>query len=128
LAGNGGNGGRRRGSRNVLGQELIDALQADFRENGATVIATVRREDPAAYLTIVARLLPQEVAIGTPGDFASCDSADAVVDRLLADFADPHQALASFDAMRALLVERIAAQTREVLLAPPSRNARHAYS
>src|SRR5262245_44112108 len=34
LAGNGGNGGRRRGSRNVLGQELIDALQADFRENG----------------------------------------------------------------------------------------------
>jgi hypothetical protein len=65
-------------------------------------------------MTIVARLLPQEVAIGTPGDFSGCSTLEEVLDRLLSDFDDPHEALASFDAMRALLIERIAAQARPV--------------
>jgi hypothetical protein len=106
--------GRPRGSRNRLGEEFITNPQADWTAHGPEVIATVRRDDPSTYMTIVARLLPQEVAIGTPGDFGSCRSAEEVLDRLLGDFDDPREALASFDAMRALLIERIAAQARPI--------------
>ena len=52
--------GRLRGSRNKLSEEVICALLRDFREHGEKAIAKVRRTQPAAYLKILALLVPRE--------------------------------------------------------------------
>jgi hypothetical protein len=53
--------GRPKGSRNKLGEVFLAALAEDFEAHGADAIARVREESPAAYLKLVARLLPQDV-------------------------------------------------------------------
>src|SRR4029450_7227945 len=52
--------GRLRGSRNKLSEEVICALLRDFREHGQKAIAKVRRTQPAAYLKVLALLIPRE--------------------------------------------------------------------
>lgn len=63
LTGNNASPGRPKGSRNKLGEDFIQKLQADFQQHGETVIATVRAEKPAEYLKVVASLLPKQVEI-----------------------------------------------------------------
>lgn len=55
--------GRPKGSRNKLGEDFIQKLQADFEMHGVAVIAAVRSERPADYLKVVASLLPKQVEI-----------------------------------------------------------------
>jgi hypothetical protein len=55
-----GQGGRRRGSRNKLGEDFIQALSEDFERHGAKVIERVRIEKPEAYIKVVASLLPKD--------------------------------------------------------------------
>ena len=52
--------GRTRGSRNKLSEELICALLRDFRQHGQKAVARVRQTQPAAYLKILALLVPRE--------------------------------------------------------------------
>src|SRR5262249_26853831 len=52
--------GRLRGSRNKLSEEVICALLRDFREHGQKAIGKVRRTQPAAYLKVLALLVPRE--------------------------------------------------------------------
>jgi hypothetical protein len=52
--------GRQRGSRNALSEEVICALLRDFRQHGQKAVAKVRRTQPAAYLKILALLVPRE--------------------------------------------------------------------
>ena len=52
--------GRPRGSRNALSEEVICALLRDFRQHGEKAVAKVRRTQPAAYLKILALLVPRE--------------------------------------------------------------------
>jgi hypothetical protein len=52
--------GRLRGSRNKLSEEVICALLRDFRQHGQKAVAQVRRTQPAAYLKILALLIPRE--------------------------------------------------------------------
>jgi uncharacterized protein DUF5681 len=52
--------GRTRGSRNALSEEVVCALLRDFREHGQKAIAKVRRTQPAAYLKVLALLIPRE--------------------------------------------------------------------
>ena len=52
--------GRPRGSRNALSEEVICALLRDFRQHGQKAVAKVRRTQPAAYLKILALLVPRE--------------------------------------------------------------------
>jgi hypothetical protein len=52
--------GRARGSRNKLSEEVICALLRDFRQHGQKAVARVRRTQPAAYLKILALLVPRE--------------------------------------------------------------------
>ena len=52
--------GRTRGSRNALSEEVICALLRDFREHGQKAVARVRQTQPAAYLKILALLVPRE--------------------------------------------------------------------
>jgi hypothetical protein len=52
--------GRPRGSRNALSEEVICALLRDFRQHGQKAVARVRQTQPAAYLKILALLVPRE--------------------------------------------------------------------
>src|SRR6516225_9772337 len=52
--------GRMRGSRNRLSEAVISALLRDFSKHGEKAIAKVRRTQPAAYLKILALLVPRE--------------------------------------------------------------------
>src|SRR5262249_21248151 len=52
--------GRLRGSRNRLSEAVICALLRDFEEHGEKAIAKVRRTQPAAYLKVLALLVPRE--------------------------------------------------------------------
>lgn len=55
--------GRPKGSRNKLGEQFIQALQADFEENGKAAIEEVRTDRPHEYLKVIASLLPKQVEI-----------------------------------------------------------------
>ena len=52
--------GRVRGSRNKLTEAVICALLRDFRQHGQKAVARVRQTQPAAYLKILALLVPRE--------------------------------------------------------------------
>ncbi|MDF2812020.1 MAG: putative bacteriophage protein [Microvirga sp.] len=58
--------GRPKGSRHKLGEDFLSALYADFQQHGPAVIAKVRQTKPAAYLKVVASLLPREVKLDAP--------------------------------------------------------------
>ena len=58
--------GRLRGSRNALSEEVICALLRDFRQHGQKAVARVRRTQPAAYLKILALLVPREHKVEHP--------------------------------------------------------------
>ena len=68
LTGNIGGPGRRPGSRNRLGEDFIAAIHDDWTQHGAAVLAKVRKSNPAAYLRVVASLIPQRLAIGGDPD------------------------------------------------------------
>lgn len=75
--------GRPKGSRNKLGEEFVRALYADFEENGAAVIATVRQEKPDQYLKVVASILPKEVKVTTEFELSD-DELDKRIRQLAA--------------------------------------------
>ena len=52
--------GRLHGSRNKLSEAVICALLRDFSMHGEKAIAKVRRTQPAAYLKVLALLVPRE--------------------------------------------------------------------
>jgi hypothetical protein len=53
--------GRPKGSRNKLGEAFLNDLYADYQQHGAKAIADVRETNPAAYLKVIANLLPAQV-------------------------------------------------------------------
>lgn len=56
-------GGRRKGSRNRLTETFIAAVESDFAEHGPDALAKLRADDPAAYLRIVASLVPRDLIL-----------------------------------------------------------------
>ena len=68
LPGNSGFGGRPKGSRNKLGEAFVSALHDDFEQHGVQALAEVREKDPAAYMRVIAGLLPKEFKIETTSD------------------------------------------------------------
>jgi hypothetical protein len=55
--------GRPKGARNRLGTQFLEALEADFKQNGPQAIALVREKKPEVYIRVVADLLPKEANI-----------------------------------------------------------------
>src|SRR6516165_9939808 len=53
-------GGRPKGSKNKLHRSFIEALTADFEQNGEKAIRQLRVTAPGKYLQIIANTLPRE--------------------------------------------------------------------
>ena len=66
--GNKGGPGRPAGTRNKLSEKFVSALCADFEANGVAAIKSAREENPAAYLRLVAGLVPKEMDATVSGD------------------------------------------------------------
>ena len=81
IAGNSGNGGRPKGSRNKLGEEFLRALYADFVAHGVEAIERTREKKPDAYLKVIASILPRLKAVcrkmlHVPAAFGFIDQGD----------------------------------------------------
>lgn len=63
VSGNIGGPGRPRGSRNKLGEAFIADLYADWLKAGPEAIKAARAHNPAAYLRVVASILPKQLEI-----------------------------------------------------------------
>ena len=59
--------GRPKGSRNKLGEAFLDDLYADWKKNGAQALKDCRADNPAAYVKVVASILPKQVEVKTDG-------------------------------------------------------------
>jgi hypothetical protein len=82
--------GRPKGARNRLGEDFLEALQADFAEHGKATIEKVRNNYPQAYLKVIASIVPREIsaddnALSTIGD----DVLDAMIELLRDRIAPP---------------------------------------
>ncbi len=53
--------GRPKGAKSKLGEAFVKALLDDFNANGADAIVKTREENPAAYLKVIAQILPKDV-------------------------------------------------------------------
>ncbi len=61
VMGHTGIGGRPRGSRNKLGEQLISDLHAEWQKSGAAALKRVAEDDPVAFVKVVASILPREI-------------------------------------------------------------------
>ena len=78
-------GGRPKGSRSKLGEAFLAELCEDFEAHGKAVIEAVRKTDPAAYLRVVASLVPKELHVeGSVFSDLSDAELDALIKTLLA--------------------------------------------
>jgi hypothetical protein len=68
-------------TRDRLSADFIEALAADWKQFGASVIVAMREESPVKYSELVARLIPLETAPSDP--FANAQSAEDIGRRLL---------------------------------------------
>jgi hypothetical protein len=120
LPGNSGaGGGRPRGSRNRLGQQFVDDLCLDWQAHGRAVITAVRNSDPSAYLKVVAQLLPDQIELGAAGDFSHLQTADEVIEAMIAESGDDLQGFLSvLDQVRDRVLLLLSDQARPALPAP----------
>ena len=81
--GNNGGPGRPPGSRNSLGDDFIAAIHLDWREHGPAVLKEVRSSSPAAYLRVVASLVPRQISVDARDDFTGVSDQE-----LMAQLAD----------------------------------------
>jgi hypothetical protein len=71
--------GRERGSRNKLGEQFLTDLYAFWETAGPTVIQAAAYDNPAAFVKVIAMILPQEVKL----DLTLADMTDDQFDREL---------------------------------------------
>jgi len=62
--------GRPPGARNKLGEDFIKAMLDDFAVNGSTAIVAVRTDDPAAYLNVIAKIIPKAIDLDAKVSFS----------------------------------------------------------
>jgi hypothetical protein len=60
LTGNNG-GGRPKGSRNKLGEQFIQDVYNEWQRSGADALARMSKNDPSAFVRVVANILPTKV-------------------------------------------------------------------
>ena len=52
-----------------LGKEFMSRMRADFQKHGIATIERVRKEKPAAYLELVARMIPMQMEVNVNHTF-----------------------------------------------------------
>jgi hypothetical protein len=88
---NGNAAGRPKGARNRLTEDFLSALADDFSQHGKKAIVTVREEDPAKYLTVVAQLVPKESELTVKADDAFVEVWRAVASGTLAAMVEQYE-------------------------------------
>jgi hypothetical protein len=106
-------GGRPKGARNKLAKRFLEDLMADWEINGATAIKIARKEDPIAYVKVVASLVPKELEI---------------VSSVAAELGDDE--LASFiemlrERLRASVVDTLAQPANEMMMIEARKDVAH---
>jgi hypothetical protein len=86
ISGNSG-GGRPKGSRNQLGEAVVDDLYADWLAHGVATIEKVRAAKPADYLKVIASMVPKDLKVSAIESMTD-DELKASIERLLADVAE----------------------------------------
>ena len=81
LLGHKSNGGRPRGSRNLLGEKFIADLHDEWEVSGAQALKRVVEMDPVAFVKVVAQILPHKI-----------DTTIEVHSELLKEVGDFHKA------------------------------------
>jgi hypothetical protein len=72
--------------RHELSVDFVQALAADWKENGTAVIARVRQDSPDKYCELVAKTVPKEMLISAErglDDFKDCQSQADIAINLL---------------------------------------------
>jgi hypothetical protein len=72
--------GRPKGSRNKLAQRFFEDLYEAWEEQGESAIARAAFHDPVAFVSIVARLMPQKLEITQPTDGISDERLAEMLD------------------------------------------------
>lgn len=75
-------GGLAKGTRNKLNASFLNALAKDFQEHGEDAIRLCREENPAAYVKVLAALLPKEIEVKSPLEGFDDDELIAAVGAL----------------------------------------------
>src|SRR5450759_3195305 len=74
--------GRPKGARSKLSERFLAELLADFEVHGADAIVKTREADPAAYIRVIASLLPREIKAEALADLTD-EQIDARIRLLL---------------------------------------------
>jgi hypothetical protein len=74
--------GRPKGARNKLAKRFLEDLMSDWEANGAAAIKIARREDPVAYVKVVASLVPRELEITTAAAELGDDELQQIIEML----------------------------------------------
>jgi phage terminase small subunit len=53
--------GRPKGSRNKLGEQFLNDLRGEWQRSGVSALERVAKDDPTAFVKVVANVLPREV-------------------------------------------------------------------
>ena len=61
VVGHSGMGGRPKGNRNKLGEAFVADLFEEWQRSGANALARVAKDDPTAFVRVVAQILPKEI-------------------------------------------------------------------
>ena len=72
--------------RHELSVDFVQALAADWKENGTAVIARVRQEAPEKYCELVAKTVPKEMLISADrgsDNFRDCENQADIAINLL---------------------------------------------
>ena len=80
-------GGKPKGARNRLEAEFLHDLVEDYQQHGMAAIQRLFEKDPAAYLRVIASLIPKHQASQDPLDQLSREEV-----RFLLDLIDKFQA------------------------------------
>jgi hypothetical protein len=71
------------GSRAKLTELFIQRMSDAFDEHGPEIIERCRRDNPAAYIACISKLIPQQIEVGEAGVFS--EMTDDELDAYIAD-------------------------------------------
>jgi hypothetical protein len=75
---------KQKGARDRLSATFLTAFADDFEKHGSDVIATVRANDPAAYLRVAASIIPKEFEVKHALDDVTDDELEQAIGLLSA--------------------------------------------